>query len=580
MSVPLLILLFILLAVWAGLTLLSARQLDTQRGQRMVRRAGIVLAATAAVTHVGLGIVGDHAIVSWLQSDGRLMLWAWHFVTWGTGIDYYSVDALKALASVLAGIATATVYEHWVLSTHRRVRHRRGAQISERGVGDRQGVIRFANGVSIPAAFETRGMMAVGAPGTGKTQIIRRALNGVRKRGQRAIVVDAGGDLMKSLYRDGDAILCPGDERSIDWSPLAEIRQIEDVDDVAQAIVPERGSTDDWDEYARTILSAVLQRVYERGGCNRDVVHYCTMSSWDEMREICAGTPAQSYFEEGSERMTSNVKNIMSSKIRLFVRLNPDADANSDSLRRWVMDTEGTSRWLWLPFHGSPAATAQLRRAMIEMLITGLIDAGEDLSRRIWFVLDELPQHGKIDLPRLAELGRKFGSCVISGYQSISQLRDVYTRDTAQTITSCLGSTVILRTPDPDTAEYLSRTIGEAEIEREQLSSSRRGKGETGSVSRSERIERERVVMPSQIQGLCDLNGYLVCPAGIAEIEIEIVKTPRAGVPAYLPVARPKPKAAASRHEQTDESTTDAKPAANADTAGDGFGDLIPGGDA
>ena len=98
--------------------------------------------------------------------------------------------------------------------------------------------------------------------------------------------------------------------------------------------------------------------------------------------------------------------------------------------------------------------------------------------------------------------GRKYGLCAVVGLQSVSQLRDAHGQDGAQTLLSCLSSQLLLRANDPETAEYASRHLGDAEVLRESIS-----QGQHRTVTRQHQIER--LVLASQIQGLPNREGYL-----------------------------------------------------------------------
>jgi type IV secretory pathway TraG/TraD family ATPase VirD4 len=93
-----------------------------------------------------------------------------------------------------------------------------------------------------------------------------------------------------------------------------------------------------------------------------------------------------------------------------------------------------------------------------------------DRVRRRWLMLDEVASLGRVQsLSDALTKGRKYGLCSIMGLQSVSQLRDVYGKDGAQTLLSCLSSQLILRANDPETAEYASQHLGECEVLRESI---------------------------------------------------------------------------------------------------------------
>jgi hypothetical protein len=74
---------------------------------------------------------------------------------------------------------------------------------------------------------------------------------------------------------------------------------------------------------------------------------------------------------------------------------------------------------------------------------------------------------------------------------------------------------------DSKTAEDLSKSLGEHEVERETLGETANYRG--GSRSRTTRIERERVVMPSEIQSLPELAGYLAFAGDLPIARVKLV---------------------------------------------------------
>jgi type IV secretory pathway TraG/TraD family ATPase VirD4 len=134
-------------------------------------------------------------------------------------------------------------------------------------------------------------------------------------------------------------------------------------------------------------------------------------------------------------------------------------------------------------------------------------------NRRLWFVIDELDALGPIDglKDALARL-RKFDGRGVLGLQSIAQVSSTYGAGDAHTIIENCGNTVILRASASEgggTARFASQLIGEREIMRTTVSTSRRWGEWLGSETRSEHISLEPALLPSQIEQLPDLAGYL-----------------------------------------------------------------------
>lgn len=95
-----------------------------------------------------------------------------------------------------------------------------------------------------------------------------------------------------------------------------------------------------------------------------------------------------------------------------------------------------------------------------------------------------------------------------------------------------------MRSVDGETAEKLARELGERE--RWKLSSTSKGQ----SASSTESLQREQAVMPSELQNLPDLQGYINLagdyPIGRCQVSLEATK-PRhgpviypEGLPTYL----------------------------------------------
>jgi hypothetical protein len=134
-------------------------------------------------------------------------------------------------------------------------------------------------------------------------------------------------------------------------------------------------------------------------------------------------------------------------------------------------------------------------------------------DQRLWFVVDELDALGQIDglKDALARL-RKFGGRCVLGFQSVAQVSSTYGEGDAHTIVENCGKTLILRCSASEgggTARFASRLIGEREVVRTTESRTRRATEWVGSRTRSEHFSLEAALLPSQIEQLPDLAGFL-----------------------------------------------------------------------
>jgi type IV secretory pathway TraG/TraD family ATPase VirD4 len=134
-------------------------------------------------------------------------------------------------------------------------------------------------------------------------------------------------------------------------------------------------------------------------------------------------------------------------------------------------------------------------------------------ERRLWLVVDELDALGQIDglKDALARL-RKFGGRCVLGFQSVAQVSSTYGQGDAHTIVENCGNTLILRCSASEgggTARFASQLIGDREVLRTTVTKSRRLTEVLGSVSHGQHYSVEAAVLPSQIEQLPDLTGYL-----------------------------------------------------------------------
>jgi type IV secretory pathway TraG/TraD family ATPase VirD4 len=113
---------------------------------------------------------------------------------------------------------------------------------------------------------------------------------------------------------------------------------------------------------------------------------------------------------------------------------------------------------------------------------------------------------------------RKFGGRCILGFQSVAQVSGTYGAAEAQTIIENCGNTLILRCSGSEnggTSQFASRLIGEREVVRRQVSRGRDSefglmvRGARRSTQVSEQHTVEPALMPSELEQLPDMAGYL-----------------------------------------------------------------------
>jgi hypothetical protein len=98
---------------------------------------------------------------------------------------------------------------------------------------------------------------------------------------------------------------------------------------------------------------------------------------------------------------------------------------------------------------------------------------------------------------------------MVLGLQGKAQMDDTYGH-IAEAMLSQPATKLFLTTSNPDAADFISRAIGEVEIERfrESRTQTQSAQGHD-SISQQHDITREPLVMGSEITGLEELHGYL-----------------------------------------------------------------------
>ncbi|MHB1516424.1 MAG: type IV secretion system DNA-binding domain-containing protein [Acidiferrobacteraceae bacterium] len=381
-------------------------------------------------------------------------------------------------------------------------------------------------GVPVPRDLENKHFLIAGSTGTGKTVALTAMVSVMRERdNDRAVIVDPGASLMSRFWREGDTILNPLDARSARWSPFAEMTEFYDADRLAQSILPDLDPSTEgaaWQGYAQSLTTAVLEKMFADGGAtNGELFRRLVVDKIEALAEVAAGGPAAAMFDEGSERMLSNIRTVVGSAFKPFRFLPQDAGADSFSIRRWVEDGTG---WLWLPVRADMRSSLRpLLAAWIGELVNATISLRPDRDRRLWLLLDEVAALGRVQSlsDALAE-GRKFGLCCVAGLQAISQVRAAYGMQAAQTMLACFRSTLILGVGDHDTGRWAAEHLGEQELTRRVRSEGTDAGGVHSGAS--EQHAKQMAVMAEEIGGLDDLHGFLKLPGNypIARVQLEL----------------------------------------------------------
>jgi hypothetical protein len=412
--------------------------------------------------------------------------------------------------------------------------HQRGTVLVETPPAARADRERFASrqararevtfaGLPVPPADEAKHFKLIGTTGTGKTTAIGELLSGALARGDRAVIADPDGGYLQRFYSEsrGDVILNPFEQRSVKWDLFAEIETAYDVEQLARSLIPDHeGSDRIWSAYARTFFCAVTGQAQEAG--IRDVgelYRLLVAADTSELRTLVEGTPAQPFLDQHNSRMFDSIRSVTSASVA-SLRYVATQNAPSQSVRRWVSSEQPGV--LFMPYKAGQIAALRgsisgwMRLAIFEAMNrddTGQRGDRGAANRRLWFVVDELDALGQIDglKDALVRLRKFDGRCVL-GFQSIAQVSSTYGHGDAHTLVENCGNTLLLRCSASEgggTARFASQLVGEREVARTTISTTRRFGEWAGSKTHSQHVSVEPALLPSQIEQLQDFVGYL-----------------------------------------------------------------------
>ena len=355
----------------------------------------------------------------------------------------------------------------------------------------------------IPKATEAQHIEIIGDTGTGKSTIIRQMLQQIRARGESAIIYDPACEFVKQFYDETtDTILNPLDARCPYWGPSEELRRKAEARSIAASLY--QPTSDKKGEFFTETPQKIFAHLLTFGPTPQQLVQW--MSNPSEIDARVQGTELASIIEAGAQQQRAGVLASLG-LIADSLRMLPTKEQTGGrcwSATQWAEKREG---WIFITSKATEReALRPLHSLWIDLLVLRLLNAPTAEQRPVWFVLDELAS-----LQRLPQLhtaiteNRKSANPLILGFQGKAQLESIYGH-VAEVMLSQPATKIFLRTTEPKAAEWVSKAIGNVEIERMRethVHGSREGKSFT--IDR----QTEPLVMDSEISGLADKHAFL-----------------------------------------------------------------------
>lgn len=397
-------------------------------------------------------------------------------------------------------------------------------------------------GVPLVDGFETSHILVTGTSGAGKTVALHSLLKDIRSRRERVICFSPSGDFIRSFYRgDSDVLLNPFDARCPSWSLWDDCPRPYDYDLIAGALVPDPVNVPDpfWNTAARTAISSLAQVMARRG--ERDIDRFLELLSTvslSSLHQYLRGTEAAALLDPDAEKPALSIRSTAVTYARALKYLPHGRQAFH--LREWVLD-EDNDRWVFLnATDPQMAAVRPLLSMWLEILTNALLSLPESSDRRIWLVIDELPSLHKIpSLQDFLARARKHGGCGVIAFQTISQMREAYGKDAAESIAGLCSTWLCLRQPHHDTAKWVAQSFGDAEILEANQGLSYGANDMRDGVSLSNQRRTRPLILDSEVMTLPNLEGYLKMSGNLPDDLTLPAARVRFPYVAHAPIAEP-----------------------------------------
>ena len=346
-----------------------------------------------------------------------------------------------------------------------------------------------------PTIFKN--ILLLGCAGSGKTNVINQIVAQVRNwnnNGARdgiSLVFDTKGDYInhQGFYQPGDYIIgndARFRDRSSVWNIFDEVLADGDnpVDyeanarELASILFKDRGSKTQpfFSNAARDIFANMIVYFIRRHRDNP--AEWSTMlNNYDFISFLLSKTPAEfakyfqiysdmrgliSYIGDGSTNQALGVFGELRSMIydcfQGIFNQKPSADEPSFSIRKAVRAKGGRAIFILYDLSIGESMTP-VYRLLVDLALKEAL--GESSNGHTHIFLDELKLLPKVThLEDALNFGRSKKVSVVAGIQNVGQIYSIYGKELGQVILGGFGTTMVFKTSDYESREYISQLYG------------------------------------------------------------------------------------------------------------------------
>lgn len=382
-----------------------------------------------------------------------------------------------------------------------------------------------------------------GTVGSGKSTLMRKFLDQCRQRGDMVIIYDKGCTFVEEYYQEGrDIILNPLDSRCANWDMWEECQTLPDLEAAATTLIP-MGSSEDpfWQGSARTIFAEGAHRLRgEKGRSYNLFLRTLLAITLDKLREFLAGTPAANLVDGKIEKTAISIRSVLTNYVKAIRYLQGiERRGKPFTIRQWMQNArdDGNNGWLFITSNQKHHESLKPLISMwLSIAANSLLSMGENRYRRVWFFYDEIPSLHKLpSLPYVIAEARKFGGCFALGFQSYSQLEEIYGNKFAEAMYDLLNTKYFFRSPSAAVAKFVEEDIGETVRKKFSEQTSFGADQVRDGISFGKDEERVSIVSYTDVQMLEDLECFVTLPGNYPVVRMALKFVKKAKIADALP---------------------------------------------
>lgn len=376
-------------------------------------------------------------------------------------------------------------------------------------------------------------LAAFGTTGSGKSQVASYILSQILGK-KKIILHDSKGDVTAQLPVDKYILLAPHDARSNIIDISTDCVGLPSAQQLAATIITDKNTSEStWIEGARAILTGLIRTLQLQK----------TNWNWEDLNNIIFEDPVkikpllEQYYPEASVYIEENeTGSINKTTFSFFVGLwaaasktisplakawSPDDPRKLISLTKWLQDDDDLRPIILQRAAQFPEFSANWIATAINIISNFAASSAfpNHAEPRVWMILDEFGQIGKVKVKQILDVGREKGIVCFLGLLDADNIAHIYGKEALSSWLNLLNTKIICRMPKGPTSDYiLKNIIKDRRVSWIEMSTSYNNES-TPSNSFSERIGTEPAVDPEELEdiGLIKWEGQKVIRAFIVK---------------------------------------------------------------